>query len=87
MPTWKASPPIMQDMMIRLRTHLYSNQLMLRSAFFWFAARDQIRSRSPYGVFDHVCQERRENDTDQEPKDSDMHLVEGRAQENSPEAD
>lgn len=86
MSAWKAPPPIMQNMMIRLRTDLDRDQSMLWRVFRRLASRDQIRSRSADGVFYGIRKEGRENQADEKSKDGDVNLMRRWLENDGPES-
>lgn len=75
MTAWKAAPPIMQNVMICLRTYLDCNKCMKRCALLGFATSDEVRPRSANRIFYDIGQKSGQSDADEEAQNRDVGLV------------
>tara|TARA_R110002003_G_scaffold48_52_gene4327 strand:- start:4520 stop:4852 length:333 start_codon:yes stop_codon:yes gene_type:complete len=85
MSAWKASPPIMQHMVVFLRAHLECDKLVCGRPWRRLAPRNEIWPRSPYGILDHVGYEERKDHADEPAEDRDVRFVGAGADEDGPE--
>lgn len=75
MPAGKAAPSVVQGVMIRLGTDLVCDELVGGRTGRGLASRNEVWSRSTDGVLDHVGDEAREDQTDDQPENGNMCFV------------
>lgn len=71
--------------MIRLRTDINRDQFMLRGTLERFTTGDQIRSWPTHRILHHICKERRQNQTDEQPEHRHVGFMNPRLENGSPE--
>ncbi|KAL8693851.1 MAG: hypothetical protein Q9218_001407 [Villophora microphyllina] len=73
---WKATPAIMQRMVVFLGTDFVGDQLMLGGSLGWFAASQKIWARPTYGILRDVGDEGGQEKRSEEAEDCDLGFVE-----------
>lgn len=63
-PAGKAAPAVVEYVVVCLGAHFEGDELVGCGAGLGFAAREEIGARAADGVFDHVCDEEREEHAD-----------------------
>ena len=73
----KTPPPVMQQMMPRLRAHLDANKFIPRRPRRGLTPRQKIRARPSDGILEDICQKRGKEEGNRQPEQGDVDFVPG----------